>query len=264
MTREDPDFLDAVEKAMRVIQAFSATEPALRITRVAELTGLTRATARRLLLTFERLGFVESNDGLFRLTPRVLRIGYSYLSSLPFAEHIQGELRSLAEEFNESCSAATLDGEEIVYVARVPAKRSMTITLAVGSRLPAYPTSMGRVLLAGLSDEALEEYFSRATIQQLTAQTVTNRERLRAIIAETQSNGFAIVDGEREEGVRSAAAPIRASTGQVLAAINISVNAARIPLEYLQESIVPRLKATAAEISRNLDPISLQRYPYKA
>jgi IclR family transcriptional regulator, pca regulon regulatory protein len=264
MTREDPDFLDAVEKAMRVIQAFSATEPALRITRVAELTGLTRATARRLLLTFERLGFVESNDGLFRLTPRVLRIGYSYLSSLPFAEHIQGELRSLAEEFNESCSAATLDGEEIVYVARVPANRSMTITLAVGSRLPAYPTSMGRVLLAGLSDEALEEYFSRATIQQLTAQTVTNRERLRAIIAETQSNGFAIVDGEREEGVRSAAAPIRASTGQVLAAINISVNAARIPLEYLQESIVPRLKATAAEISRNLDPISLQRYPYKA
>ena len=264
MTREDPDFLDAVEKAMRVIQAFSATEPALRITRVAELTGLTRATARRLLLTFERLGFVESNDGLFRLTPRVLRIGYSYLSSLPFAEHIQGELRSLAEEFNESCSAATLDGEEIVYVARVPAKRSMTITLAVGSRLPAYPTSMGRVLLAGLSDEALEEYFSRATIQQLTAHTVTNRERLRAIIAETQSNGFAIVDGEREEGVRSAAAPIRASTGQVLAAINISVNAARIPLEYLQESIVPRLKATAAEISRNLDPISLQRYPYKA
>ncbi len=264
MTREDPDFLDAVEKAMRVIQAFSATEPALRITRVAELTGLTRATARRLLLTFERLGFVESNDGLFRLTPRVLRIGYSYLSSLPFAEHIQGELRSLAEEFNESCSAATLDGEEIVYVARVPAKRSMTITLAVGSRLPAYPTSMGRVLLAGLSNEALEEYFSRATIQQLTAHTVTNRERLRAIIAETQSNGFAIVDGEREEGVRSAAAPIRASTGQVLAAINISVNAARIPLEYLQESIVPRLKATAAEISRNLDPISLQRYPYKA
>jgi IclR family pca regulon transcriptional regulator len=264
MTREDPDFLDAVEKAMRVIQAFSATDPALRITRVAELTGLTRATARRLLLTFERLGFVESNDGLFRLTPRVLRIGYSYLSSLPFAEHIQGELRSLAEEFNESCSAATLDGEEIVYVARVPAKRSMTITLAVGSRLPAYPTSMGRVLLAGLSDEALEEYFSRATIQQLTAHTVTNRERLRAIIAETQSNGFAIVDGEREEGVRSAAAPIRASTGQVLAAINISVNAARVPLEYLQESIVPRLKAAAAEISRNIDPISLQRYPYKA
>lgn len=259
MTREDPDFLDAVEKAMRVIQAFSANEPALRITRVAELTGLTRATARRLLLTFERLGFVESNDGLFRLTPRVLRIGYSYLSSLPFAEHIQGELRSLAEEFNESCSAATLDGEEIVYVARVPAKRSMTITLAVGSRLPAYPTSMGRVLLAGLSDEALEEYFSRATIQQLTAQTVTNRERLRAIIAETRSNGFAIVDGEREEGVRSAAAPIRASTGQVLAAINISVNAARVPLEYLQESIVPRLKVTAAEISRNIDPISLQR-----
>jgi len=264
MTREDPDFLDAVEKAMRVIQAFSATEPALRITRVAELTGLTRATARRLLLTFERLGFVESNDGLFRLTPRVLRIGYSYLSSLPFADHIQGELRSLAEEFNESCSAATLDGEEIVYVARVPAKRSMTITLAVGSRLPAYPTSMGRVLLAGLSDEALEEYFSRATIQQLTAHTVTDRERLRAIIAETRSNGFAIVDGEREEGVRSAAAPIRASTGQVLAAINISVNAARVPLEYLQESIVPRIKATAVEISRNIDPISLQRYSYKA
>jgi IclR family pca regulon transcriptional regulator len=133
----------------------------------------------------------------------------------------------------------------------------MTITLAVGSRLPAYPTSMGRVLLAGLSDAALEEYFSRATIQQLTAQTVTDRERLRAIIAETRSDGFAIVDGEREEGVRSAAAPIRASTGQVLAAINVSVNAARVPLEYLRESIVPRLKATAAEISRNIGPISL-------
>jgi IclR family pca regulon transcriptional regulator len=259
MAKEDPDFIDAVEKAMRVIQAFSATEPELRMIRVAELTGLTRATARRLLLTFERLGFVESKDGLFRLTPRVLRIGYSYLSSLPFAEHIQGDLRSLAEEFNESCSAATLDGEEIVYVARVPAKRSMSITLAVGSRLPAYPTSMGRVLLAGLSDEALDDYFSRADIRQLTANTVTNSQQLRAILAETRSNGFAIVDEEREEGVRSAAAPIRASTGQVLAAINISVNAARVPLEYLRESIVPRLKETAAEISRSIGPITPQR-----
>jgi IclR family pca regulon transcriptional regulator len=259
MAKEDPDFIDAVEKAMRVIQAFSAAEPELRMIRVAELTGLTRATARRLLLTFERLGFVESKDGLFRLTPRVLRIGYSYLSSLPFAEHIQGDLRSLAEEFNESCSAATLDGEEIVYVARVPAKRSMSITLAVGSRLPAYPTSMGRVLLAGLSDEALDDYFSRADIRQLTANTVTNSQQLRAILAETRSNGFAIVDEEREEGVRSAAAPIRASTGQVLAAINISVNAARVPLEYLRESIVPRLKETAAEISRSIGPITPQR-----
>ena len=259
MARDDPDFIDAIEKAMRVIQVFSASEPELRLSRVAELTGLTRASSRRLLLTFERLGFVESDGVLFRLTPRVLRIGYSYLSSLPFSEHIQGELRSLAEEFNEACSAATLDGDEIVYVARVPAKRTMSLTLTVGSRLPAYPTSMGRVLLAGLPDEMLDEYLARVKVEQLTPNTVSDSDRLRAIIAETRVSGFAIVDGEREIGVRSAAAPIHNASGDVLAAINISVNAARVPLDYLKDSIVPRLKETAAEISRNIEPIAAQR-----
>jgi IclR family transcriptional regulator, pca regulon regulatory protein len=252
VSRDDPDFIDSVEKSFRLLQAFSADEPVLTISRAAELTGLTRATARRLLLTFERLKLVESDGGAFRLTPRVLRIGHSYLASLPLWDHAQGRLRALAEEVNEACSAATLDEKEIVYVARVPAKRSHSLTLTVGSRLPAYPTSMGRVLLAALPQAAFEEYMSSTTLESLTERTITDPDRFREIIDKVRGDGYAVVDGEREEGVRSAAAPVIGRSGEVIAAMNVSVNAARISLADLKGRLLPKLREAAEDISLNI------------
>lgn len=252
MSRQDPDLIDSVEKAFRLLQAFSAEHPALTVTEAAELTGLSRATARRILLTCERLGFAETDDRRFRLTPRVLRLGYGYLSSLPIWDRAQSHLRALADEVRESCSAATLDGEEIVYVARVPANRSMSITLSVGSRLPAYPTSMGRVLLAALPEAELRRYLDTVELRRLTPHTITGVPALEEELRRTRDRGYAMVDGEREEGVRSAAAPVHDRTGRVVAAINVSANAGRVSVDELRERCVPRLVETAGAISRDI------------
>lgn len=253
MSREDPDVIDSVEKALRLLQVFSAEHPELTLSEAAELTGLTRATARRILLTLTRLGFATTDERKFRLTPKVLRLGYGYLSALPWWEHAQQHMRALADEVRESCSIATLDGTDIVYVARVPASRSMSITLNIGSRLPAYPTSMGRVLLAALSEEELSSYLDDVPLESLTSHTITDPGELRAELRRVREQGFAVVDGEREEGVRSAAAPLRNRAGRVLAALNVSVNAARISLEDLRERCVPKVVATAEAISADLD-----------
>lgn len=258
MSREDPDFIDSVDKALRLLQSFSGDEPLLTVSRAAALTGVTRATARRLLLTFQRLGMVEPTPAGFKLTPRVLRIGYGYLSALPLWDLTQARLRTLAESVNETCSAATLDETEIVYVARVPAQRSMALTLTIGSRLPAYPTSMGRVLLAGLSHEKFDEYMSRVTLKPLTTHTETDPDRFRAIIDRVREVGHALVDEEREIGVRSAAAPLKGRADKVLAAINVSVNAARVSRGHLIKDVVPQLLDAAEEISRDLSHLTME------
>jgi IclR family pca regulon transcriptional regulator len=252
VSREDPDVIDSVEKALRMMQAFSAEHAEMTLSEAAEATGLTRATARRLLLTFTRLGFAVSDGRKFRLTPKVLRLGYGYLSALPWWEHAQPHMRALADDVRESCSIATIDGPDIVYVARVPASRTMSITLNVGSRLPAYPTSMGRVLLAALSEDDLKSYVDSVRLDALTPNTITDPDELRAELARVREQGFAVVDGEREEGVRSAAVPIRGRSGAVLAALNISANAARISLDDLRERCVPRVVATAEAISADI------------
>lgn len=252
MSREDPDVIDSVEKALRVLMTFSAEHPALTVSEAAELTGLTRATARRVLLTLARLGFAHADDRRFRLNPRVLRLGYGYLSSQPWWEHAQPHMRTLANRLDESCSMAVLDGPDIVYVARVPSTRSMSITLTTGSRLPAYPTSMGRVLLAALPREELDAYLSEVELVALTEHTVTDEARLRAELDAVRDRGYAMIDGEREIGVRSAAAPVRTRSGAVLAALNVSVNAARISVEDLTDRCVPALLETARAISADV------------
>lgn len=252
MSRQDPDVIDSVEKAFRVLQTFSGEHPTLTVSEAAELTGLSRATARRILLTCVRLGFAEADGRRFRLTPRVLRLGYGYLSALPIWERAQPHMRALADEVRESCSAATLDGGEIVYVARVPANRSMSITLSVGSRLPAYPTSMGRVLLAALPPERLAEYLEDTELTKLTERTITDKRELEARLTRVREQGYATVDGEREEGVRSAAAPVRDSSGTVIAAINVSVNAGRITMADLRKRCVPLVVEAAGAISRDI------------
>lgn len=252
MSRENPDVIDSVEKAFRLLQVFSSETPQLTVSEAARRADLTRATARRLLLTFEQLGFAKAGRHGFELTPRVLRLGHGYLSSLPLWESALPHMRELADTVVEACSLAALDGTDIVYLARVPSVRSMSVSLNVGSRLPAHATSMGRVLLAGLDEEGLDGYLAKATLEPLTEHTIVDARALRDEVDVTRARGWAIVDGEREIGVRSAAAPVRDLHGGVIAAINVSANAARVTLETMREKFVPALVDTAAEISRDL------------
>jgi IclR family pca regulon transcriptional regulator len=234
---------------LAVINSFSRDHPVQTLSEVAARTGLTRATSRRVLLTLEELGYVDQRGRDFSLTPKVLDLGYSFLSSLRVVEVAQPSLERLVDEVHESSSMSVLDGSEIVYVARVPTTRIMTIALALGSRLPAYPTSMGRVLLAGLSDDELEMYVARTRFEQLTPNTVTDPDRFRSIIAKVREDGYALVDQELEQGVRSIGAPIRNRREEVIAAMNVSCHASRFDVKTMRRELMPRLVETAAEIS---------------
>ncbi|QIH99824.1 helix-turn-helix domain-containing protein [Rhodococcoides fascians A21d2] len=252
MPRDDPDYIESVSKAFQVIEAFSATNPTLTISEAAALTGLTRPTVRRLLLTLCRLGFASQPDGKkFALTPQMMRLGYAYLSSTPVWDHALPYLRDLADSVRESVSLAVFDSPDIVYVARVPAARSMTITLTVGARLPAYPTSLGRALLAGLTTTELDTYLDRTELVRLTSTTITDPDALRSELARVRDQGYAIIDGEREEGVRSAAVPIKDRQGRTIMALNVSANSARMSVETLRDDVVPQLLRTAETISAN-------------
>jgi IclR family transcriptional regulator, pca regulon regulatory protein len=246
------DFVQSLARGLEVLQTFDAHHPAMTLTDVAKRAGLTRATARRLLLTFESLGYMTFDGKLFELTPRVLDLGYAYVASLKLPEIAQPYMEALSETVNESVSAAVLDGHDIVYVARVPTKHVMSISLALGSRLPAALTSMGRVLLAGLSEPALDSYLAAATWTPRTARTIRYPDELRHAVGEAKRAGFAVVDEELEENVRSVAAPLTKGSGRVIGALNVGTSAARISLADLHERIVPELLTTARRISERL------------
>jgi IclR family transcriptional regulator, pca regulon regulatory protein len=250
--RRNPDYVQSLERGLAVIRAFGAENPELRLSDVARATGLTRAAARRFLLTLVRLGYVRQDGSSFSLRPRVLELGYAYLSALSLPEVAQPHMETLVGEVNESSSVAVLDDLDIVYVARVPTRRIMTITIAVGTRLPAYATSMGRVLLAGLDPEALGERLERIEIERLTATTVPDRKTLRRRIDEVREAGWAAVDQELEQGVRSAAVPIRDASQNVVAALNVSVHATRMTMQALRREVVPKLLRTAEAIEVDL------------
>jgi IclR family pca regulon transcriptional regulator len=235
-----------------VIGCFSAEAPRLTISEVARKTGLTRAAARRFLITLGALGYVGSDGRQFFLTPRVLRLGYSYLSSLSVADVAQTHLEQLADVVHESCSASVLDGFEIVYVARAATKRIMTISLSVGTRLPAHPTSMGRVLLAALPDDRVDAYLESVPLAKLTERTIVDRDALRAELEKTRIRGWSIVDQELEDGVRSVAVPVHDDADRVVAAVNTSAHAARVPLARLQKHFLPRLRQCASAIDAEL------------
>ena len=248
----DTNFVQSLDRGLAVIRAFDAQHPRLQLTEVARATGLTRAAARRFLLTLVRLGYVRIDGREFSLRPRVLELGYSYLSGLTLPEVAQPHLESLVARVDESSSVSVLDGDDVVYVARVHTKRIMTVMITVGTRFPAYATSMGRVLLAGLPDGELDAYLSRAVLAPLTSRTVTDPGRLRTVLERVREQGFAVVDEELEDGLRSAAAPVRDREGAVVAAVNLSVSASRTPLARLEEEFLPSLLETADEISRDL------------
>jgi IclR family transcriptional regulator, pca regulon regulatory protein len=190
--------------------------------------------------------------GRFSLRPRVLELGYAYLSGLGLPEVAQPHMEALVARVNESSSVSVLDVTDIVYVARVPTRRIMAITIAVGTRLPAYATSMGRVLLAALPPDELDDRLARTTIRPLTTRTVADEEALRALLDRVRSRGWAMVDQELEEGVRSAAVPIRDGSGTVVAALNMSVHASRMSMQGLRRDVLPLLVETVAAIESEL------------
>ncbi len=246
------EYVQSLDRGLAVIRSFSREMPQLTIAEVARQTGLTRAAARRFLHTLEGLGYVGSTGGRFHLRPRVLELGYAYLSSLSVAEVAQEHLIGLAEELHESCSASVLDGDEIVYVARAQTNRIMTIALAVGTRLPAYPTSMGRVLLAALDESGLDAYLQRTRLRALTDRTVVAPDRLRRLLEETRRQGYALIDQELELGVRSIAVPVHDADGRVVAAVNVSAHASRVRLDALRRLFLPSLQRMAREIDADL------------
>ncbi len=219
---------------------------------MARETGLARAAARRFLLTLQDLGYVRSDQRRFALTPRVLELGYSFLSSLTLPEIAQPHLRDLVQRVHESSSISVLDGPDIVYVAREPTRRIMTVAISVGTRFPAYATSMGRVLLAGLTPDGLEAFLARAELKPLTPTTVTDAASLRAELDRIREQGWALVDQELEAGLRSIAVPVHDPRGQVVAAVNLSAHASRTTLEAVRAELLPSLLTTGAAIERDL------------
>lgn len=247
-----PDFVQSLERGLAVISAFDETHPELTLSDVARATGLTRAAARRFLHTLVDLGYMRTDGRLFALTPRVLRLGYSYLSSLSLPQVAQPHMEALVAQVHESCSIAVLDDEDVVYVARVAAKRIMGVAINVGTRFPAYATSMGRVLLAAQPEEARQHYLRTADIQALTPWTVTDRDKLAALLVKVAQDGYALVDQELEQGLRSVAVPLRDKQGTVVAAVNLSAPAARGNAEAIRKTLLPPLRATAARIEQDL------------
>jgi IclR family pca regulon transcriptional regulator len=243
------DFIQSLERGLAVLQVFSREHPSVTLSEAASLTGLTRATARRILLTLQDLGYVRAEGRRFLPTPRVLAIGYAYLSSMDTWQAAQPYLAELAELSQESCSAATLDGDEVVYVARVASRRVMAVNLSVGARVPAYATSMGRVLLAGLDPERLDRYFRDVPLRPLTANTVTDEAALRELVAEVREQGWCAVDQELEAGLCSIAAPIHGRDGEVVAALTICAHAGRVGVEQLRDEFLPPLLHAAKQVS---------------
>jgi IclR family pca regulon transcriptional regulator len=251
-TAPDGVFVQSLERGLAVLRAFSADAPSLTLSEVARRAGVTRATSRRLLHTFEALGYMRSDGRHFELTPKVLDLGYAYLSSLQLPDIAQPFIEQLSERVQESVSVAVLDGAEIVYVARVATKHIMSISLGLGSRLPAASTSMGRVLLAGLSPAALDAVLAGTVIERHTERTIVDPEVLRRELEEVRRRGYALVDQELEDALRSVAVPLRDRQGRVVAALNVGTHTGRVGMRDLRARILPELQATAVAINAQL------------
>ncbi len=247
--QQNRDFVTSLAKGLSVIQAFGPQTPRMTLSEVAAQTQLSRAAARRLLLTLQELGFVRSTGRYFELSPRVLGLGYSFLSAHNFTGVIQSLIEGVTRELQESCSVGMLEGDDVVYVARSPAEhRLMSISLSVGSRLPATTTSMGRVLLAHLDAAQLDAFFDTAEIAPSTPRTITDKNALRDVLGDVRQAGYCVLDQELEPALRSLAVPVRTPAGKVVAAVNISTNAGRVPRQTLMKEFLPVLWRCAESI----------------
>jgi IclR family pca regulon transcriptional regulator len=248
----DAEVVQSLQRGLAVIRAFDADRPALTLSEVAKATGLARAAARRFLLTLVDLGYVRMDGRQFRLDSRVLELGRPYLSSLTLPALAVPHLIELVALVNEPATVAQLDGAEIVYVAHAPARRILSISVAVGGRDPAFATALGRMLLAGESDEWLDGYLESLELRPFTPKTITAPDKLRSELERVRRRGFALVDQELEGGLRALAAPIRDGRGGVVAAVNVAVHADRWTLGAMRKELLPRLLDTAAAIQADV------------
>ncbi|MBD7977380.1 MULTISPECIES: IclR family transcriptional regulator [Pseudomonas] len=249
----DPNFMSSLARGLAVITAFQERKRHLTIAQISHRTGIPRAAVRRCLYTLIQLGYASSDGRTYSLLPKVLTLGHAYLSSTPLAVSAQPYLDRLTEQLHEACSLATLEGEQVLYIARsaVP-QRLISIDLSVGSRLPAYCTSMGRIMLAAMDDASLQDYLATAELQPKTSRTLHTPEQLWECLLQIRTQGWCIVDQELEQGLRSLAVPVRDSSGHVLAAMNVSTHAGRVPLAELEQRYLPIMLATSRELSEQL------------
>jgi len=248
--RPGDSYVQSFARGLEVIRSFSAQAPRQTLSEVAAATGLTRAGARRILLTLQTLGYVESEGKVFGLTPRILDLGFAYLSSMPIWDLAEPVMQALVDQVHESSSAAVMEGDDILYVLRLHTQKIMSISLGVGSRLPAYCTSMGRVLLAGLDDEALRQRIKKMKLTQRTKRTVVDPAQLHKLVLQTRQQGWSLVDQELEEGLISIAAPVFDRMGRTVAALNVSGQANRTSAAVVRQTMLPPLLEAAQQISR--------------
>ena len=245
----DPSFMTSLARGLAVVQAFSDSRKPQTIAQISQKTGIPRAAVRRCLFTLQQLGYVEAELNNFSLRPKVLTLGYSYLSSTPLTVSSQPYLNAISAQLGESCSLAVFEDGEVLYVARSAASRVMSVALNTGSRLPAYCTSLGRVMLAHLTPAALDAYFAKVRLRPMTDKTVTSQKRLREILLGVRQDGYAINDEELELGLRSIAVPVRGASGQVLAALNVGAQAGRVSAERMRDDFLPVLQRGAQDLA---------------
>lgn len=245
----DPSFMTSLARGLAVIQAFSEQRRSLTIAQISHRTGIPRAAVRRCLYTLRQLGYVDAEANNFSLKPKILTLGYSYLSSTPLTLSAQPCLNSISRQLNESCSLAVLDDNEVLYIARSATSRVMSVALNTGSRLPAYCTSLGRVLLAHLSEDDLQTYFGRVELQAHTDRTVVSPKRLLEILRGVRESGYALVKEELEIGLCSIAVPVRGASGSVIAALNVGAQATRVSPSKMKQEFLPVLLRAAQELS---------------
>lgn len=251
--RADKEFMTTLAKGLAVIQAFGTERPKLTLSEAAEAVGLSRAAARRVLRTLTLLGFVEQDDRHFALGPRVLDLGFSYLSSQSWIDQAQRHLKALSEQLHESCSASVLQGDEIIYVARVQTQRIMSSAIAIGTRLPAFHTSMGRIQLGYLPDAELWGRLRAARIEPITPSTITDLTALFERIKQDHERGFSIVDEELERGLRSISVALTTRTGALVGAINASTHTSRTTRSEMRDRFLPRLNEIAQRVAMAAD-----------
>ncbi|MCM2331949.1 transcriptional regulator, IclR family [Geopseudomonas sagittaria] len=250
----DPTFMTSLARGLAVIDAFHERKRQLTIAQISHRTGIPRAAVRRCLHTLVKLGYVGSDDGrTYTLLPKVLTLGHAYLSSTPLAVAAQPFLDRLSEQLREACSLATLEGDEALYLAcTATAQRFLSVEIRVGTRLPAYCTSLGQVLLAALDAACLDEYLAGATLAARTSRTLCEPQALRERLDQVRAQGWCLIDQELEAGLRSIAVPVHDAEGRVLAAMSISGHAARVSRAELEGRYLPALQAASRELSAQL------------
>lgn len=249
---QDKEFMTTLAKGLAVLGLFGRDRPSLTLSEAAAATDLSRATARRILRTLTELGYVEQQGRQFSPAPGILKLGFSYLSAQNWIERARPLMKGLSERFHESCSAAILQGTDVVYVARVPAGRIMSVAISIGSRMPAFHTSIGRVQLGFLDDDELWRRLRSLRIEAYTTSTITDVQALVERIHADHEQGFSIVDEELERGLRSIAVPILDRAGQAVAGLNLSTHSTRTTRSEMRERFLPPLREVAAQIASSI------------